>query len=271
MGKDKFSLRVIDQQFGDFSFVTTHYRSYRKGKCPTVFITPIFGGFDLVESLLARLLNLSGMHVFITDFMPRLNLREQIPDLDIHDKTYLKSLLGLEKLIEHCENLPHVDMERLGLFGMSLGGIFSSLMTKVMPQFKATVIIAGGGHHHEILADSKQPIMRLLKKLRMDYFNLTRDEDYKTLMAAHNEMDSLKVFRKKARKDVLMFISTNDDQVPTKVQVETWNDLGQPEAVFMASPHYQMITIVPFMHFKKIRDFFLDRFNPGGEAGVRNH
>lgn len=269
MAKDKLKFTITDSRLGEFSFSSTLYKSRTKGLRPAVFITPILGGFDFIETCLARLFTYSGIHVFITDFMPKLDLYRQVADLNVHDKTYLKSVLGMEKLVKFCEGHPDIDADKLGLFGMSLGGIFTNIHSKINPRFKASVIIAGGGHHHEILALSKQPVMVLLKNLRKQQFHLESDEEYQKLMACHNEMDSLKIFCRSQSKSVLMFISTNDDQVPTSVQVETWNDLGRPSAVFLQVPHYKMITSVPFRYFKKIRDFYLEKFYPGITRGIK--
>lgn len=267
MARTHIHLDIHHPDTGAFKLTSKVYKSLLPGKRPAIFMTPIFGGMDYIESTLACLFSMSGMNVFITDFMPPINFNEQIKDLNIHDRTYRRSIVGLEELRHTVGEFSFVDGERLGLFGMSLGGIFTSLNTKANEHFKASVIVAGGGNHHETLAHSKQPVMVALKESRKRLFKLQNDDDYQKLMACHNEMDSFKIFRNVDPAKVLMFISTQDDQVPYSIQLETWHDLGKPEALFLNLPHYRMITTVPFSHFTKIRDFYLEKFYPGGTRG----
>lgn len=264
MKKEKIRISSHDPELGHFHFETIHYHA--KGFAPAIFITPIFGGIALIEHALARLFARNGFHAFITDFMPGLDFKRQILDLDIHDRTYKKSIAGLESLRLHLKNMPHIDHENVGLFGMSLGGIFTSLNTKVNRNFKASVIIAGSGSHPEILSQSKQPIMWALKEMRKKAFNLNSDEDYKALMSAHNEMDSLKIFRRVDSDSVMMFISEKDSLIPTHAQMETMKEFGSKRVMILQKRHYEMILTVPFTYFKSIRDFYNERLYQSGRA-----
>lgn len=262
MKPQRIRLNVNHSSTGSFPINSKFYLSRKAGKRPAIFITPVLGGVDIIEQCFAYLLSLYGYNVFITDFMPALDLNACASDFNCHDKTYKRSIVGLEELAKFAIKLPSIDGEKLGLFGMSVGGIMTCLNIKVNPRFKAAVVIAGGGLHHVTLATSKNPVLSALKKLRKMKYHISSDEDYQMLMASHNEMDSVKVFRRAGPERILMFIATEDDHVPTSVQVETWKDLQKPKAFFLKMTHYKMVFSVPFTHFNNIRGFYQEKFYP---------
>lgn len=257
MKKEKLLIKINDSEIGRFEIDTFVYKASRKS--PAVFTSPVFGGAPFIEHILGRMFAMNGFHAFITDFMPVTNFRNQVPDLHVHDRTYKKAVAGLDGLRNYVQDLPYVEGDKIGLFGMSLGGMFTSINMKLNNAFKASVIIAGSGNHPGILARSKQGSLVALKRKRMKYFNLKTEEDYQYLMNSYNEMDCLKIYRDINPERCLMYIATKDEHVPTSCQIQTWHALGKPRVRFIEKTHYEMILTTPFMYFFEIRDFFREK------------
>lgn len=243
----------------DFTITSKVFIADNIKRNPSIFITPVFGGIPVLENVIARMFAYAGFNAFVTDFMPYSNFSSQIPDLDVHDRTYEKSVRGLEALRKHISTFDYVDPDNIGLFGMSLGGIFTALNARMNQHFKASVIIAGSGDHASILANSNQVIMKEIKRRRKKFFSLSSNEEYEEMMERHNKMEPLEMSKHEDKKSVLMYISTNDKQVPSESQVKTWKSFGRPKAKFFEKSHLSMILTVPFTHFREIIQFYNER------------
>jgi dienelactone hydrolase len=237
--------------------------SYPNGstKCPLVFIFPILGGKTFLENHLERQLVKRGYAVMIVDFYPRVSLVEATRDLRIHDKVLQRSILGMNALIHEVKKYPTIDHQKLGLLGMSLGGIFTTLNIILNENFKAAVIVASGGNNPLILMKSKNPFLTFLRKKRKDRYSIRSDQEYLKMMRRKFNWDPLMMKRPKIKHKILMIISQNDTHIPTTVQVKTWKFLGKPKAIFTKLSHYQLILSIPFVFNARIINFLDEKFS----------
>ncbi len=78
-----------------------------------------------------------------------------------------QTILDYRRGMDFLETVPAIDTSRIGLLGVSMGGIVGALLAGIDPRIKATVIFAGGGDWQEIfrLSDHKTmtPVRTYLK------------------------------------------------------------------------------------------------------------
>lgn len=254
--KHKLSLPFFDpilNQSSRLHSTLVHKRDAHEA--PAIFITPVLGGFDVLEKILARKLAKAGYAVFITSFMPRSSFASQVADLNVHDKAYLKSLAGLKTLMDYADTLPFIATGQYGLFGMSLGGIFTTLNTTSNPRVKASVIIAGAGDSVGVITQSQHKIMLLLKAWRKKYFRFTSRTQYQELLKQHLFLDAQQL-RSKETPPSMMVISLADSLVPTPLQLKVWKQFAPRTTIFSQRGHLQMIALAPWAYFKKILNHF---------------
>jgi dienelactone hydrolase len=251
--------KEIPLQVGGKSLTSLLYYDTARDKLPAIFITPVLGDFTVLEQCLAGLLSRCGFAVFITSFMPQEPFSHMIGDIQVHDRAYQLSVQGISALVSYARSQPFIDDANLGLMGMSLGGIFTALNCRLHAEFKASVIVAGGGDNRNILALSQNPIIKLMREVRMQRLGLTLEE-YRELIDENIRWDALKVKRPVDRESLYMFIAEKDEHVPTVCQRRTWEQFGRPRAEFANMGHFPLLALIPTFYFPRILRFFQERF-----------
>jgi hypothetical protein len=252
--------KKIPLQLGQENIVSSLYYDSTRTNLPAIFITPVLGDIPVLERCLAGLLSRCGFAVFITSFMPQEPFSEMIGDIQVHDRAYQLSVQGISALVSYAQSQTFIDGNNLGLLGMSLGGIFTALNCRLHNEFKASVIVAGGGDNRNILALSQNPIIKLMREVRMQRLGLSLEE-YRELVDENIRWDALKVRRPVDRDSLYMFISEKDEHVPTVCQRRTWEQFGKPRAEFVNLGHFPLLALVPTFYFPRILGFFQDRFD----------
>jgi dienelactone hydrolase len=136
---------------------------------------------------------------------------------------------------------PEVNRERLGITGISLGGIMSALAASGEPRLRNVAIFLGGGNLAELLwANETREARAFREKWQAD--GGTR-ESFREALAP---IDPTTYGHLLKGRRVLMIAAKNDEVIPPASASALWESIGrQPELVWIDAGHYTAIRYLP--------------------------
>jgi dienelactone hydrolase len=128
---------------------------------------------------------------------------------------------------------PEVDAERMGVTGISLGGIMTALSAPAEPRFRKAAIYLGGGNLAQFLWDKDHPEA---EQFRGDWKkNGGTRESFIALM---KPVDPITYGHLLRSRDVLMVAASHDEIIPPEATKALYRAIGEkPELVWLDSGH----------------------------------
>ncbi|HZI30921.1 MAG TPA: alpha/beta hydrolase, partial [Candidatus Binatia bacterium] len=183
-------------------------------------------------------------------------------ELEAVDRWLRVSVEENQMVLDWAASRPELDAGRIGLFGISLGGIRGVLLTAIDPRIKASVLGLTGGDLPAILAHSADRGVKRRREEALGKTGWTLDEfETKLRESITCEPD---VFA--AHIDphcVLLVLGVFDHMVPFKQGWELREHLGKPETILLPTGHLTAVLAIPMIQMQSVR-FFEARmgFNP---------
>jgi dienelactone hydrolase len=128
---------------------------------------------------------------------------------------------------------PEVDPSKLGVTGISLGGITSALAAAIDPTLNRGAFLLAGGGLDEILWGMPEPEAQRARQLWLDSGKTRAD-----LTALTKPLDPLTYAHRLVGKKVLMMAGNVDEVVPPSSARALWNAAGRPPIRWFDSGHY---------------------------------
>ncbi len=208
--------RVITDN--DFKVDTLEFTA--EGSKKLVFILPPTGGINIIDKSYAKALCKSNINAVIVKNWT--DDDEHSLELEIHTRFYNRAQRAMGILIKKYHNF------ELGVLGTSVGGLHASISLARFDQLKIGLFIVSGGNIASIITDSNQKVLVDAKKKRFAFFNFKSDREYQNALEKVIPYEPLRIKFDRVQKKIGMIISTNDDTVPTKNQLELqekWNPI----------------------------------------------
>lgn len=274
--------KVFETKYPDleepFKVAMTMYIPNRKRlgdkTVPAVIMIPPVGGVNLLDKRTAGTLcdsKIAGI-IVANDFA---NIQYQadkalLPPED-HQKTFHRigaAVKGIMKMISDDKNL---DYDRVGMFGVSLGGILGSFVMATQPDIAAGYFVVAGGDVPQILATSKQDEVSKIRARRMREQGFKNSAEYEEFLREYITFDPADLGITMPRDTINMMISRQDTRVPTENQFLLHKAFNEPEATYSSKEHLMAIFgfLFPGAGRKRIARFFTERFkleNPRPKA-----
>ncbi len=225
-----------------------------------VLLLPPTGGENFTDRSLARTLCQEGISAYIFNYQ---QYKADPQNLKSHDQI---SVITFGWMDEFLQSRPE---SQWGIVGSSLGGMYASMMfgigqgVKAPHQFpgfaklKSAVLVVSGGSLAEVLATSEQAGVVEQRNFRMKHLALRSVREYQELLEEKIEYDPLKLSTAVVSENLLVFVSSADDDVPSKTQMQLWESWGQPEKVDFSTGHAFTIGRVYLSEASRISRFFL--------------
>ena len=134
---------------------------------------------------------------------------------------------------------PEVDPARLGVTGISLGGITSALVLALDPAFSRSTTILAGGNLDQILWTMDEPGA---DRWRSDWLKLGRTPA--DLKALCHDFDPITYADRLKGKTLLMMAGNVDEVVPPAAARNLWNAAGRPPIRWFDCGHYSSAGIM---------------------------
>ena len=148
---------------------------------------------------------------------------------------------------------PEVDTQRLGVTGISLGGIMSALSAAGEPRFRKVAIYLGGGNLGEMVWQIEHPDAT---KFRAEW--LASGETRGSFLKLLEPVDPATHGRLLRDRDVLMVNAKNDEIIPKAATEALWNSIGtKPELIWLNAGHITAAAYLPG-EMVRLQRFFND-------------
>jgi len=228
------------------------FESKQPGRRPAILLNPILGGDYPLERGICRTFARNGYHVA----MVRRKTLKISPEHPVSRMELLlrQGLLRIRQVVDWMAAQEHVDPERMGSFGISMGGMASVMAAAVEPRLKVHVVALAGGSIPDVLMTSKdslltKPRAKYLAQNHMDLATMER------LLRETVKTDPVHLAPYVDPDRVFMFITMADRTIGRANALRLWRALRQPTAVFMPLGHYTAYASLPYLKFASLRFF----------------
>jgi hypothetical protein len=218
---------------------------------PTILVLPIFGGGYEVSRLFAPYFAKKGFAAFIVH---RQNRYRRFDDLEKIDPVLRQMVLDHRKVLDWLETRLELDANRIGSFGVSMGGIKNALLTSLDPRIKASVLGLAGGDLPHILAYSKEPGVVERRGKLLTKYNITQAQLFERLKTVI-ECDPLNYAEYSDARRVLIIRALFDKCIPPHSTHSLRKEMGNPRMVTVAAGHYSAIVYVPYIRRRSLSFF----------------
>jgi cephalosporin-C deacetylase-like acetyl esterase len=143
-----------------------------------------------------------------------------------------QAVLDIRRAAAWLGERPEIDADRLGVTGISLGGIMSALSAAGEPRFKKVAIYLGGGNLGTRIWEFDRPDA---EQFRREWLAAggTRESFLETLAP----IDPCTHGHLLKDRTVLMVAAKNDEVIPPESTRALWESIGKPELVWLDAGH----------------------------------
>ena len=216
-----------------------------KGARAAVIVLHILGGdFDL-SRLCCQSLAMHGVAALFVKMPyygprrpPGIQIRMISEDLDQTVAGMTQAVLDIRRAAAWLAARDEVDATRLGITGISLGGIVAALSASAEPRFEKVCLILAGGDLEKIIRESTETV-----EIRQEWAG--RQFDYEAVMGKLRQVDPLTYADNLRSKKVVMFNAQQDTVIPRACTEALWRQAGQPEIHWWTANHYSAVWYLP--------------------------
>jgi dienelactone hydrolase len=218
-----------------------YYRPAGEGPFPGCVVLHILGGEFPLSQALANTLARKGVAAMFVK-MPYYGERRasdsprrmisRNPDETVEAMT--QAVLDIRRAAAWLGARPEVDEDRLGVTGISLGGIMSALAAEGEPRFRKVAIYLGGGRLGELIWDIEH---EEAAEFRSQW--LAGGGTRESFIAKAGPVDPVTHAHLLKDRDVLMVGAWHDEAIPRASTLALWEAIGtKPELVWLDAGHF---------------------------------
>jgi dienelactone hydrolase len=229
------------------------------GPLPAAIVLDILDGTAIVPRALARALALRGVAALYFP-MPYYNVRKpkgnvQLRMLDVDMKyvsePFRQTVMDARRAKAILASRPEIDPKRIGITGVSLGGISAALVAGVDGHFYRVAPVIAGGDLATITFHCRE--MRRMRELFLRH-GVDRDALAKLL----EPVEPLNYASRIDPSTCLMINASRDEVIPRKSTDALRVAIGSPTILWMPVGHYGCILFMPNIE-QKVADFMLGK------------
>jgi dienelactone hydrolase len=225
-----------------------YFQPAGKGPYPACVVLHILGGDFLLSETVASHLARQGVAALFIKMpyygprrgkeSPKRMLSED-PRETVAGMT--QAVLDIRRATAWLAERDEVDEKRLGITGISLGGVMSALAAAGEPRLNNVAIVLGGGNFADLLWAN--PTDRA-QKFRERW--LAAGESRETFGAVVSKIDPAAYGHLLKGRRVLMIEAKNDEVIPPESAKALWEAIGrEPNLVWLDAGHYTAIRYLP--------------------------
>lgn len=213
-------------------------------KVPAVLIIPsIYGTTSLEQKISDQLCDRRIATIFPEfDMNPVENSYETLEDFDRSTRI---TILRLRTLLDVFEFEESIDQAKIGLYGVSLGGILGSLLSLIDNRIKAAVLAASGSDFAGILSNSELKLIQDIRLALMRKLKIKSRGEFQAKLSQAIRFETTEFARYLTPKPTFMVMVSNDRFVPTVFQEKLYDLFGHPESITLNHGHvWSLIRLV---------------------------
>ncbi|MDC0254277.1 dienelactone hydrolase family protein [Bacteriovoracales bacterium] len=247
------ALNTVDGSRISHDFVYYRPKGINNRKTPLIIIVPPVVGITPFEYMSARYFSSHGFAVAVLKLnVPSVDQNVVLDRLGQDWEGYVEKVRAF---IDIVGKLPGVDDQKIGIMGLSLGGITTALTMGRDPRLKAGVIFMGATNIPHLMAYSDQYVVKKLREKKMSELGIEDAWDFETLLKEKVKIDLPYLTEGRTSRDYFLFVTKDDSYVPSKIQETLRADLGYPETHYLPPGHVLNGMFYP-VHLKKMKDYY---------------
>jgi dienelactone hydrolase len=215
------------------------------GRHPGVIVLHILGGDFELSRLCCRSLAWHGvgaLFVKLPYYGPRrptdVRVRMVSEDLELTVACFRQAVLDIRRATAWLASRSEIDASRLGITGISLGGIVSALAAASEPRLQRVCLVLAGGNMQQIILQSDET-----RKIRDVWAQ--RQFNPEQVLGQLREIDPLTYAANLKSRELLMFNARHDTVIPRECTEALWKAMGEPEIHWWNANHYSAIWYLP--------------------------
>lgn len=162
-----------------------------------------------------------------------------------------QAVLDIRRAAAWLASREEVDADRLGVTGISLGGIMSALSSEAEPRFSKVAIYLGGGNLALGIWENPHPHAKFFRKQWLEHGGT-----YESFVKIMSPVDPHTYGHLLKDRDVLMVAAKHDEILPPESAVALWESIGkQPELVWLDAGHISAAMYI-FGETQRLTTFF---------------
>lgn len=188
--------------------------------------------------------------------------RESFPHpnrpVDANVNLFRQAVIDVRRGLDYFETREDADATRIGVLGISLGGIIAALATESDRRIKAAAMVVSAAHLADILDTSGYTRVRRLRAVIMKQHNVRRDELKAYCEPILAPVDPATYADRIDPARLMMINGRSDNIIKLSVVNRSWETYGRPARYLTIGGHYPMIAAASFSvakaheHFMKV-------------------
>ena len=215
-------------------------------KTPIILILPILGGNNNISSTFARYFT---KHGFAAAIVHRQNRYKEMGYLKQPNQIMRQIIFDHKQALDWIESRPELDASRIGVFGVSMGGIKGALLSALDQRIATSVIVLAGGDLPYILTHTEEKNIKKEREAILAEKGITIEELQQEL-SKKIECDPINYAQHIDAGKTLMILAVFDNTVAFHKGVELKEKIGDPETIYLLSGHYSAIIYLPYVKYQ---------------------
>ena len=214
------------------------------GPHPGVVVFPIRGGSHLVSEALSKSLTNRGYVTLRLERRRVFQHGDPAGDFQVPASRLRDSLRDARRLLDWFGARSEVDGDRIGVAGVSLGGIMAATLLGMDERIRAGFFIMAGGGLPELIHDSHDSRLESFRNgVQGSAGEVDRESFLEAMRPTTADLDPL-TFAANVKPERALIVSARFDRVVPPERTEAlWEAMGRPRWIKVPSNHY---AILPF-------------------------
>lgn len=254
----QLKFRVKDFPEGKNKYAKAFYfvQRDRSKKAPCLILLPPTGG--PIKFIREVAIDFADKGYTVMAFYRREQYFRPDKPLDFNINLFRQAVIDVRRGIDYFETRDDADSSRIGVLGISLGGIIAALAAESDQRVDALVTVVSAAHLEEILDTSGFKRVRAFRKGLMKQTGVKRSELRDFCAPVLTEVDPATYADRLDPAAILMINGRADDIIKFNVATRTWKTYGHPARYITGVGHYATIAGKSYYvdkgdaHFQKV-------------------
>jgi dienelactone hydrolase len=240
-----FPSPVVTPQQANNTVHCEYFEPLGDGKHPGVVVLHILGGDFPLSRLCCRTLAANGVGALFVKMpyygprrAPSDRTRMISADLPLTVKSMQQAVQDIQCGAAWLAARPEIDSDRLGITGISLGGIMAALAAETDPRFGHVCLVLAGGHFGRVAWESAE-LSEAKEKWVAD--GLTAE----AIADVIRPVDPVTYAENLRSREVLMINAKRDEVIPRACTEALWRGAGEPRIIWWNATHYSAAWHLP--------------------------
>ena len=222
-----------------------------RAKVPAIVVLPILGGGNKIANRFAAYFADRGYAALIVH---RQKGYVDTDELDQMNLVFRQIVLDHKQALDWLETQQNVDVDRIGLFGVSAGAVKGTLVSALDRRIKVSVLALVGGDVPYIFSYSADRGIAKRRNKILKQHKISVRQLYEGMRDGF-EHDPLDYARYIDADNTLMVLAFFDWVIPFGKGVQLRKAIGNPETVVLPTGHYGAIIALPYIEAVAVKFF----------------